>query len=72
VPEAELGAAIAELDAKGLVVIEGDKILCLLMPGKTSPRPTPYFLRATGATPTLPPELVRAGREDLLAGMPAD
>lgn len=59
-PEPELESAVAALDAKGLVVIEGDKVLSLLMPGRTSPRPTPYFLRATGTTPTLPPELVHA------------
>lgn len=51
VPATDLATAIDELDARGLVVIEGDRILSLLMPGKPSPRPTPYFLRAAGATP---------------------
>jgi ribosomal peptide maturation radical SAM protein 1 len=50
----ELNAAIAELDRLGLVVLEGEKVLSLLMPGKTPPRPTPYFLRSAGATPMLP------------------
>ena len=50
-PAEDIEGAVARLDELGLVVTEGDKVLSLLMPGKTSPRPTPYFLRATGATP---------------------
>jgi ribosomal peptide maturation radical SAM protein 1 len=69
-PAAELDAAIRELDARGLVVIEGERILSLLMPGKPSPRPTPYFLRAAGATPpTLPlPLVLPEPQQELRAG----
>lgn len=56
IPPDSVDDVVAELDRLGLVVIEGDKVLSLLMPGKTPPRPTPYFLRATGA---LPPSLTR-------------
>lgn len=50
--EDEFETMLNKLDALGLVVIEAnEKVLSLLMPGKTSPRPTPYFLRAAGATP---------------------
>jgi ribosomal peptide maturation radical SAM protein 1 len=50
-PAGQAQAMLEELDRLGLVFIEGERVLSLLMPGKTPARPAPYFLRATGAAP---------------------